>query len=460
MSQPLPPHERYQFKPTIGSSHTWALNQVMQLPTSSRILDVGSGSGAIGRELKERGYADISAIEVDPGARAFVKDIYREVHATLEAYQGKTYDVILLLDVLEHMPTPEHYIEQLIPYLSESGIIIFSVPNIAHWSIRIPLLFGYFSYTERGLLDKTHLQFFTRARLRKALAHRELSLDAMSVSIEPVELILPRYLWNNPLYRALAHVRLFIAQLLPGLCGFQILARVKRKNASVQSSEAHTQHGLGTLETVVGMITLIAFSCAALDVGRYLHTESVLTQVNETILRELTAHRGSGTLQREDTRKAQYRWTLVKNTNGAVTRSALGDTFDEGVTPSPCITPLATQYCEKVFARYQGSPPQDASLKSGKAIVDVGAPELAALLPAAQLGCSEPHCVSITPTLQGATVSITSTYRLPFLSLMGKPFTVSATHQRKIEGMQHGSLPRIATCTRREDGDGVLREEC
>ena len=160
------PQERYIFKPFYGSSHWWALNQIDKIPQSARVLDIGAGSGAIGKRLMEKGFQNLSAVEIDARARDYITPIYKAVHESLNPYKNEKFDLILLLDVLEHTATPEQFLNEILELLAPGGTILISVPNIAHWSIRFSLLFGIFNYTDRGLLDKTHLQFFARKRLR------------------------------------------------------------------------------------------------------------------------------------------------------------------------------------------------------------------------------------------------------------------------------------------------------
>ena len=71
------------------------------------------------------------------------------------------FDVILLGDVLEHLKNPVDILKQIKSFLNESGYIVCSIPNVAHGSIRLKLLNGIFNYTETGLLDKTHIRFYT-----------------------------------------------------------------------------------------------------------------------------------------------------------------------------------------------------------------------------------------------------------------------------------------------------------
>lgn len=224
-------HSRYQFKPFPGSSHSWALQQLAHVNATSTVLDIGPGSGSIGQHLKEAAKpAYLAAVEIDPATIAELngRSIYNVIVTDIQELSGQTFDYILLLDVLEHVPQPEKFLAQSLAALKPGGCLLISVPNIAHWSIRISLLFGFFEYTERGLLDKTHLHFFTRRRFRqicKISATCQLELEGSS--IEPAEFVLPQWLVNSAPYRALRRIHLACAQVIPGLLAYQHLGCIR-----------------------------------------------------------------------------------------------------------------------------------------------------------------------------------------------------------------------------------------
>lgn len=216
-------HERYKFKPFRGSSHSWALAELESLPRETRILDIGAGSGAIGGVLKNRGFKELHAVEIDENSRTVIAPNYLTVYSGIEEAAGP-YDCVLILDVLEHLVKPEDFLKLVLLKLAAGGRLLISLPNIAHWSIRLSLLAGYFNYTERGLLDKTHLRFFTRASAVKFFsAFPGLRIEKIEASIEPLELLLPEELYDNSVFAFLSGVRMKIASLLPGLMAYQNL---------------------------------------------------------------------------------------------------------------------------------------------------------------------------------------------------------------------------------------------
>ncbi len=219
------PQERYREKLFVGSSHTWALRHLADLPASSRVLDIGAGSGLIGKQLRSRGVTNVTAVEISPEAREYIQSFYERVEANLDHLESGSFDAIILLDVLEHTVDPFSFFGHAWKLLKPGGMMLISVPNIAHWSIRLSLLFGYFEYTERGLLDRTHYSFFNHRRLSTLLASApDLMVFERSASISPAEFVLPESLCNNAAFRLLSHTRRKVAHLLPGLCAFQLLA--------------------------------------------------------------------------------------------------------------------------------------------------------------------------------------------------------------------------------------------
>lgn len=232
-------HIRYQSKLFTGSSHSWALEKLADLPSSAAVLDIGPGSGVIGRALRDQGITDLSAVEIDPDAREHVRPIYRQVTESLDQLGSQRFDVVLLLDVIEHMAEPEKFLRLVSERLNDGGKILISVPNIAHWSVRFQLLFGFFQYTNRGLLDRTHLQFFTRSRVKAfdtavpVLAARE--LDS---TIPPLELIFPESVSTSALFQWFSRFRLGCARFWPGMFAYQHLSLLEKHPASQKAEQA------------------------------------------------------------------------------------------------------------------------------------------------------------------------------------------------------------------------------
>jgi 2-polyprenyl-3-methyl-5-hydroxy-6-metoxy-1,4-benzoquinol methylase len=131
-----------------------------------RILEFGCATGFISRHLAERG-CQVTGVEIDAEAAEQARQWCEKVCVadlnSLDWVQavGRDFDTILFGDVLEHLVHPERALREASEALSPNGRVIICLPNIAHWSVRVGLLLGRFDYTSTGILDVTHLRFFT-----------------------------------------------------------------------------------------------------------------------------------------------------------------------------------------------------------------------------------------------------------------------------------------------------------
>lgn len=221
--------EKYLPKPFYGSSHVWAIKKLSELPKNAVILDIGAGSGVIGHTLRDEGFAELYAVEPDGSAAQACAEYYNAVHTSIEKFQDKKFDAIIILDVLEHIATPETFFNIASSMLKPGGTMIVSVPNFYHWSMRFLLLFGLLEYTDRGLFDKTHLQFFSQKRLNNLFERENIHITERDVSISPAEFVLPEWIVRTPFFKAFSVTRLWCARLWKNLGAYQfLLIGVKR----------------------------------------------------------------------------------------------------------------------------------------------------------------------------------------------------------------------------------------
>jgi 2-polyprenyl-3-methyl-5-hydroxy-6-metoxy-1,4-benzoquinol methylase len=137
-------------------------------PSANRILDVGAGVGATSAWLKSR-YPGCTTIALE-GNPAIRDELARNVdEAVILDLNGQlpdvgTPDLVLCLDVLEHLIQPVDVLKRVTSTMPDGGTVIVSVPNVAHASVSLPLLLrARFEYQDAGILDRTHLRFFDRA---------------------------------------------------------------------------------------------------------------------------------------------------------------------------------------------------------------------------------------------------------------------------------------------------------
>jgi O-antigen biosynthesis protein len=167
-----PPHAfKYtEFQADPGSTHSKVVSLV---PPATRVLEFGCATGYMSDVLKNRLGCTVTGVEISPEAAALAEEhTERVIVGDAEKIDyaaelaGEEFDVVLFADVLEHLKEPGDVLRRIRPFVAENGVVIASIPNIAHGSVRLALLGGEFRYRESGLLDDTHLRFFTRASIQ------------------------------------------------------------------------------------------------------------------------------------------------------------------------------------------------------------------------------------------------------------------------------------------------------
>ncbi|MFQ5898513.1 MAG: class I SAM-dependent methyltransferase [Candidatus Methylomirabilia bacterium] len=223
------PRTTYTLKPDPYSSHSVILSWLSE-GRGRRLLDVGAADGLLSRPLAEHGWR-VTGIERDPalaaaGAahceRMLVVDLDREA-PDLDG----PFDVIVYADVLEHLIDPVRALVTVNRTLAPHGHVIISVPNVAHLWIRLSLLLGRFEYTDRGILDRTHLRFFTGRSLRRLIADAGLRSVRRTTTPTPLYQVVPARFhgaWLAGIHAGSA----VAARWLPRLLGYQfvVLARL------------------------------------------------------------------------------------------------------------------------------------------------------------------------------------------------------------------------------------------
>lgn len=147
---------------------------VQMLDKGASVLEVGCATGYMTRFMKESLECRVTAVEIDAAMaeqarpyahRMIVGDI--TCPQVWQQIRGG-YDCVMFADVLEHLARPWEVLGQARDWLAPRGVVLASIPNIAHYRIRLKLLAGIFEYKQYGILDDTHLRFFT-ARTARAL---------------------------------------------------------------------------------------------------------------------------------------------------------------------------------------------------------------------------------------------------------------------------------------------------
>ena len=159
---------------------------------NKNILELGAAGGSVSTVLKERGNT-VVAVERDGRQLDRLQEICDEVLITDLNWldlnlklNTRKFDVILADDVLEHCLYPELVLLQLHDLLAPGGYVIVSIPNIAHADVRLSLLSGKFEYQDQGLLDRTHIRFFTRATFNHFVEDNGFSIDQIFGATVPI----------------------------------------------------------------------------------------------------------------------------------------------------------------------------------------------------------------------------------------------------------------------------------
>lgn len=217
---------RYPWKEIPGSSHQVLLRLLEARGTGLRVLDLGFGAGLLARRIRPR-CAYLAGIELDAeaareGARFFDAPFVGDLLEGLEGPWEQPFDVVIAGDILEHLPDPVTALVEIRHLLAPGGILLVSLPNVANVTVRLALLAGRFDYADRGILDRTHLRFFTRQTGGLFLSGAGFRVLRSHPTAMPVELAIPllgRGPWA-PLVRGAATLG---ARLWPTLFGYQFV---------------------------------------------------------------------------------------------------------------------------------------------------------------------------------------------------------------------------------------------
>ena len=140
------------------------------------VLDVGCGKGYVAKALVSNG-CDVIGIDISKyDGGGWLQEVLIGDIETMPLKFKKKFDVILLADVLEHLHNPKKTLLRLKPFLVNRGMLVVSVPNVANWKVRLKLLFGKFDYADQGIMDRTHLHFYTQKTIKELMDSTEFEI--------------------------------------------------------------------------------------------------------------------------------------------------------------------------------------------------------------------------------------------------------------------------------------------
>lgn len=214
----------YNDKTDPFSSHTRIKSILRNLAKGTRILDIGTASGTLGRMCQDQ---ELLFFGIEPNktwldlARPYYQDVLESKLEDAPDDYLLGYDVIVCADILEHLVYPLDELRRLVNLQVEDSFFIISVPNVANLWIRLSLLFGNFTYTDKGILDKTHLHFFTKRSFLEMLDNAGLQIIYIKYTPVPLNLVHPKFKQKG--FRVLHRLLAILTNLFPTLLAYQFI---------------------------------------------------------------------------------------------------------------------------------------------------------------------------------------------------------------------------------------------
>lgn len=185
-----------------------------------RALDVGCGEGHFGRALLQSGFSEVVGVERHSAAASAARQLLTSVvegdFLAVDPPDASPFDLVVFADSLEHMADPWRALDAAASLVAPRGHLLVSVPNVSHYSTVSQLLRGRWDYADAGLLDRTHLRFFTAATLTEAIGAAGFCVTGVTRSI-----VTPNAAWMRP---AVAVVK----ACLPHLFWYQVIVVAQR----------------------------------------------------------------------------------------------------------------------------------------------------------------------------------------------------------------------------------------
>ena len=218
----------YTFKPDKYSSHMKIIIYIKNLDNGNKklkILDVGCSKGFIAKSLQNNNF-EFCGIEYNKEDAEEAKKYYKEIKV-LDLDKEKpsykdSFDIIIMADIIEHLKDSAGAVNHFAKFLNKDGLMVISTGNVANIYVRLRLLMGNFDYEQRGIMDKTHLRFFTLKTFRKLAKEANLKIIKEDFTPIPLPMVHEKFREGkilNPLHKLNYHAM----KAIPKLLSFQFI---------------------------------------------------------------------------------------------------------------------------------------------------------------------------------------------------------------------------------------------
>ncbi len=211
----------YAIKRSPYSSHFYAARLVGK---DQRVLELACGNGGFGAELVATSNRVIG-VDTNPTVPAWV-GYERVVAANLEnglpLRTDEKFSRVLLLETVEHLRDARPLLNDLKATLAERGTLIIAVPNVANVTVRLAMMFGTFRYSDRGIMDWSHLRFFTRNTITELVSACGYRILDRHYTVVPIERLIPLR-QENKLMRFLTQLLRIATRIAPGLLAYEVV---------------------------------------------------------------------------------------------------------------------------------------------------------------------------------------------------------------------------------------------
>ena len=350
--------------------------RALVVPSAREWLDVGCGAGALSEALLvERPGGRAVGIEIDETAAERARTRLQEVHlgsleSVLPSLPTARFDAVILADVLEHVLTPERVLREVHRVLRPRGQLVIGLPNVRHWSVLKGLLEGEFEYTDAGILDHTHVRFFTRRSALRLLREQGFDVDRCTGVTWQAESVPPNLLQameecgldiGDLHHEAQQHQWLFTAvrrESAPIECGEDAAPRAGE--AGAPGSAAHGSTGAGRVSVVIPVCNAVGYTRQCLDEierwcsgaiheiivvdnGSTDETPEVLAEAGVRVIRN-EENRGYAAAVNQGVRAAEGEWILCTNNDVLFMEGFLERLMDAATQPNVAMAGPCTNY--------------------------------------------------------------------------------------------------------------------